>query len=256
MQARRIIPCLDMKNGRVVKGINFVGLKDVGDPVECAKNYEQQGADEIVFLDISATNEKRATMVDVVKKTAESLSVPLAVGGGIRNLDDFGKIFSAGAGKVSVNTVAVNNPEIISQAAKKFGSEKVVSAIDYKKVEGDNCKSIQRVIINGGEKVTELDVISWAKEVENLGAGEILLTSLDADGTKEGFDLYMLNAVAEAVKIPVIASGGGGSIDDFVSVFKETSVDAALAASVFHYGELTVKDIKKKLREEGIPVNI
>ena len=256
MKEKKIIPCLDMKGGRVVKGINFVGLKDVGDPVECAMNYEKQGADEIVFLDISATNEQRKTMVDVVRKTAENLSVPFAVGGGIGTIDDFRNVFDAGADKISVNSAAVNNPELIKEAAAEFGSEHIISAIDYKQVGEKDGKPVCRVLINGGETVTELDVISWAKEVEKLGAGEILLTSLDADGTKKGFDIYMLNAVCEAVSIPVTASGGGGSIDDFVSVFKQSSADAALGASVFHYGELTVGDIKKRLKEEGIPVRL
>ncbi len=254
MLAKRIIPCLDVKDGKVVKGINFVELKDVGDPVECAIEYGKQGADEIVFLDISATNEKRGTMVDVVRSTAKNVFVPLTVGGGIRTADDFRDLLLAGADKVSVNSAAVSNPAIISEAASKFGRQCVVAAIDGKLTGEKGGKPKYNVFVNGGRFDTGLDVVMWANKVERLGAGEILLTSMDADGTKKGFDLDMLNAVAEAVNIPVIASGGGGNLDDFVDVFKKSSVDAALAASVFHYGELTVGDVKNRLKEEGIPV--
>ena len=256
MLAKRIIPCLDVKDGKVVKGINFVGLKDVGDPVECAINYDKQGADEIVFLDITATNENRGTMVDVVKNTAKNVFVPLTVGGGIRTSDDFRELLLAGADKVSVNSAAVINPSLISEAASKFGNQCVVIAIDGKLVGEKNGKPKYNVFINGGRFDTGFDVVMWANKAQRLGAGEILLTSMDADGTKEGFDIDMLNAVSEAVNIPVIASGGGGKLDDFVDVFKESPADAALAASVFHYGELTVGDVKRKLNEEGIQVRL
>lgn len=256
MLAKRIIPCLDVKDGNVVKGINFVGLKDVGDPVECAVNYDAQGADEIVFLDITATNEKRGTMVDVVKETAKNVFVPLTVGGGIRSTDDFRELLLAGADKVSVNSAAVLTPSLIADAASKFGNQCVVVAIDGKMVEEQNGKPRYNVFINGGRFDTGLDVVMWANKAQRMGAGEILLTSMDADGTKEGFDIGMLNAVTEAVNIPVIASGGGGGIQDFIDVFRESSADAALAASVFHYGELSVGDVKNKLKEEGIPVRL
>lgn len=257
MLAKRIIPCLDVKDGKVVKGINFVELKDVGDPVQCAIEYDKQGADEIVFLDITATNENRGTMVDVVKKTAQNVFVPLTVGGGIRTAEDFRELLLAGADKVSVNSAAVMHPEIISEAAQRFGNQCVVVAIDGKKVSRDeNNQSGFNVFTKGGRQNTGLDVVMWAQKVERLGAGEILLTSMDADGTKEGFDKDMLNAVCTAVNIPVIASGGCGKLDDFTEVFKETSADAALAASVFHYGELTVKEVKEELKEKDVPVRI
>jgi cyclase len=256
MTAKKIIPCLDMKDGKVVKGVNFTDLKDVGDPVECAKNYEKQGADEIVFLDISATNEKRKTMVNLVRKTAESISVPLVVGGGISSIEDFRSLLDAGATKLSINSAAVKRPALISQVTKEFGSDKVIVAIDGKLVEHKDGKPRYNVLINGGELDAGLDVVMWAKKVEKLGAGEILLTSLDADGTKNGYDLGMTKVVADAVNIPVTASGGVGSLDDFVEVFKKTSVSAALGASVFHFGDLTVDQVKARLKEEGIPVNL
>ena len=256
MLAKRIIPCLDVKDGKVVKGINFVDLKDVGDPVECAINYDKQGADEIVFLDITATNEKRGTMVDVVRKTAKNVFVPLTVGGGIRNSEDFRELLLAGADKVSVNSAAVMNPGIITEASEKFGNQCVVIAIDGKLVGEKNGKPKYNVFVNGGRFDTGLDVVMWANKAERLGAGEILLTSMDADGTKKGFDIDMLNAVSEAVNIPVIASGGGGKLTDFVDVFEKSKADAALAASVFHYGELTVGEVKEKLDAERIPVRI
>lgn len=256
MLAKRIIPCLDVKDDKVVKGINFVGLKDVGDPVECAINYNEQGADEIVFLDITATNENRGTMVDVVRETAKNVFVPLTVGGGIRTTDDFRELLLAGADKVSVNSAAVQTPSIIKDAAAKFGNQCVVAAIDGKRVGEKDGKPKYNVFTNGGRFDTGLDVVMWANKVQRLGAGEILLTSMDADGTKKGFDIDMLNAVSEVVSIPVIASGGGGSLDDFVDVFEKSPADAALAASVFHYGELTVGDVKKCLSEKGIPVRL
>ena len=256
MLAKRIIPCLDVKDGKVVKGINFVGLKDVGDPVQCAIDYDKQGADEIVFLDITATNENRGTMVDVVKNTARNVFVPLTVGGGIRTTDDFRELLLAGADKVSINSAAVLKPSLISEAASKFGNQCVVVAIDGKLVGQKNGRPKYNVYVNGGRFDTGLDVVMWANKAQRLGAGEILLTSMDADGTKEGFDIDMLNEVSRAVNIPVIASGGGGNLDDFVNVFKQSPADAALAASVFHYGELTVEDVKSKLDEKGIPVRL
>lgn len=251
MLSKRIIPCLDVKNGRVVKGVNFVELKDVGDPVECAKAYNSQGADEIVFLDITATHEERDTIVDVVEKTAKEVFVPLTVGGGIRTIEDFRKLLRAGADKISVNSAAINNPSLIKEAADIFGSQCVVVAIDAKRVDGSF-----HVVINGGRIDTEINAINWAKKVQDLGAGEILLTSMDADGTKNGFDIELLNAVCEVVSIPVIASGGCGKLEHFSEVFENTGADAALAASLFHYKELTVKQVKDHLKEHNIPVRM
>ena len=256
MYTKRIIPCLDVRAGRVVKGVNFVNIRDVGDPVLCAVEYERQGADEIVLLDITATTEGRPTMADLVHKTAEKISVPLTIGGGIRSVDDFRELLNAGADKVGVNTAAVKNPEMIREAAQAFGSQCVILAIDAKKAaahEGDAPEK-WTVYISGGQADTGMDLIEWAKRGCELGAGEILLTSIDADGTKSGFDLAMLRAVCAAVDIPVIASGGGGDLASFVDVFEKTPVDAALAASIFHFGELTVGGIKDELRAHGIPV--
>ena len=252
MLAKRIIPCLDVQNGKVVKGINFIGIKEVGDPVECAIAYNEQGADEIVFLDITATHEGRGTILDVVRRTAKNVFVPLTVGGGIRTADDFRDLLLAGADKVSVNSAAIRNPDIISEAASRFGNQCVVVAIDGKKAEDGS----YHVFINGGRIDTSLDVVEWAAKAEKLGAGEILLTSMDADGTKQGFDLDMLNAVCAAVNIPVIASGGCGELSHFTEVFQKTGADAALAASIFHYGELTVGQVKEELRQKGLPVRI
>jgi imidazole glycerol-phosphate synthase subunit HisF len=248
---KRIIPCLDVNMGRVVKGVNFVNLKDVGDPVKIAKEYNRQGADEIVFLDITATHEKRKTVIDVVKKTAEQVFIPLTVGGGIRNLDDFKNILRAGADKISVNSAAIRDPEIIKKAAERFGSQCVVVAIDGRQRED---KTGWNVVINGGRIDTGLDALKWAKKAEELGAGEILLTSMDADGTKKGYDLPFTKAVSDIVNIPVIASGGCGSIEDFYDVFKETGADAALVASLFHYGELTIEEVKDYLNKKDVPV--
>ena len=250
MLAKRIIPCLDVRDGRVVKGINFVGIKDVGDPVECAAEYDRQGADEICFLDITATNEDRETMVDVVRKTAEKVFVPLTVGGGIRTIEDFTKILRAGADKVSVNSAAVKTPQLISQAADKFGSQCVVCAIDAKRKNDGSFT----VVINGGQVDAEIDAVEWAIKVQELGAGEILLTSMDADGCKDGFDIELLKAVCDAVTIPVIASGGAGKLEHFSEVFEQTKASAALAASLFHYKELTVSQVKEHLGSKGIPV--
>ena len=252
MLAKRIIPCLDVKDKRVVKGVNFVGLTDVGDPVECAKEYNKQGADEIVFLDITATNEQRKTIVDIVKNTAKEVFVPLTVGGGISDIQSINEVLSAGADKVSLNSAAVKNPELIKEAAKKFGSQCIVIAIDGKRTNDGS----YTVVINGGKTDTGLELVEWAKKAENLGAGEILLTSMDADGTKQGFDIDMLNAVCDAVGIPVIASGGCGKLEDFTEVFTKTNVDAALAASLFHFGELTVPQVKEQMKNNGITVRM
>ena len=250
MLAKRIIPCLDVRDGRVVKGVNFVNIRDAGDPVELARFYSDQGADEIVFLDITATHEARKTVADVVERTAEQVFVPLTVGGGIRTLDDFRELLRAGADKISVNSAAVARPELITEAAERFGSQCVVLAVDARS-RGDGT---WEVVVAGGRKPTGLDLLEWVKKGEALGAGEILLTSMDADGTKAGFDLPMTKAVTEAVGIPVIASGGCGSLSHFAEVFEETGCDAALAASLFHFRELTVPQVKDYLRERSIPV--
>ncbi|MCC8043715.1 MAG: imidazole glycerol phosphate synthase subunit HisF [Oscillospiraceae bacterium] len=252
MLAKRIIPCLDVREGKVVKGVNFVGIKEVGDPVECAAAYDAQGADEIVFLDIIASHEGRGTMLDVVRRTAKKVFVPLTVGGGIRTIDDFRDTLRAGADKVSVNSAAVRNPQLISQAADIFGCQCVVTAIDAKKCPDGH----YTVVINGGRIDMQMDAVKWAKRVEALGAGEILLTSMDTDGVKGGFDIDMLNAVCSVVKIPVIASGGCGSLEHFTDVFEKTNSAAALAASLFHYGELTVGEVKTELKKHGIPVRM
>ena len=249
MLAKRIIPCLDVRDGRVVKGVNFVNIRDAGDPVELAKFYSDQGADEIVFLDITATHEQRKTVADVVRETAQQVFVPLTVGGGIRTEEDFAKLLRAGADKISVNSAAVRDKTLISRAADIFGSQCVVLAIDAKMRPDGRFE----VVINGGRVWTGLDAVEWAKEAEQLGAGEILLTSMDGDGTKAGFDLPMTKAVTDAVSIPVIASGGCGCLRHFEEVFTETGADAALAASLFHFGELTVPQVKDYLRSRGIP---
>lgn len=250
MLAKRIIPCLDVKNGRVVKGVNFVGLQDVGDPVECAVAYNAQGADEIVFLDITATHEGRGTMADVVRRTAKKVFVPLTVGGGIGSVQDIRALLRAGADKVSLNSAAVRHPELVTQAAKAFGSQCIVAAIDARRAPGGGFT----VVINGGRIDTGIEAVEWAKRVCELGAGEILLTSMDADGTKNGFDIELTDLVCRAVEVPVIASGGCGSLSHFSEVFLKTGADAALAASLFHYGELTVRQVKEELRRNNIPV--
>lgn len=252
MLAKRIIPCLDVHDGRVVKGVNFKNLRDAGDPVELAGLYSEMGADEIVFLDITATHTARRTVIDIVEKTARCVFVPLTVGGGIRTVDDFRDILRAGADKISVNSAAVRDKSLISEAAKKFGSQCVVLAIDAKR----RADGSFQVVLNGGRIETELDAIEWAKEAEKLGAGEIMLNSIDADGTKNGFDIEMTKAVASSVRIPVIASGGCGTLSHFYDVFTEGQADAALAASIFHYGELTVPQVKRYLSSRSIAVRM
>lgn len=253
MHTKRIIPCLDVHNGRVVKGVNFVDLKDAGDPVEIAKAYDRAGADELVFLDITATSEERDTVVDLVRKVAECVFIPFTVGGGIRTVDDFKMLLREGADKISINSSAINTPELIHDAAEKFGSQCVVVAIDVKR-RSDG--SGWNVFKSGGRIDTGLDAIEWAKKAENLGAGEILLTSMDGDGTKGGYDLEVTRTIAEAVSIPVIASGGAGTLAHFKDAFTEGKADAALAASLFHYKELEICEVKEYLREEGISVRL
>ena len=250
MLAKRIIPCLDVRDGRVVKGVNFVNIRDAGDPVELAKFYSDQGADEIVFLDITATSDARDTVADVVERTAAQVFVPLTVGGGIRTLEDFQRLLRSGGDKISVNSAAVKDPTLLSRAAEKFGSQCVVLAIDARR----RPEGWYEVVVAGGRTPTGIDAIQWAKRGQALGAGEILLTSMDADGTKAGFDLEMTRAVTKAVSIPVIASGGCGSLEHFAEVFEATNCDAALAASLFHFGELTVPQVKDYLRAKNIPV--
>ncbi len=249
MLTKRIIPCLDIKDGRVVKGINFVGLRDAGDPVACAEAYNNQGADEVVFLDITASVERRSIILEVVKATAEKVFMPLTVGGGIHSLKDIRQLLHSGADKVSLNTAAVQDPDLVRQAADLFGSQCIVVAIDAKK-RGARWE----VFIHGGRTPTGKDAVAWAGQAEGLGAGEILLTSMDHDGTKKGFDLALTSAVSDAVKIPVVASGGAGSLEDFYEVFAKTGADAALAASVFHYGDLSIPQVKRYLKERLIPV--
>ncbi|MDR1572189.1 MAG: imidazole glycerol phosphate synthase subunit HisF [Clostridiales Family XIII bacterium] len=257
MLAKRIVPCLDVRDGKVVKGINFIDIKEVGDPVECAMEYDRQGADEIVFLDITATHEGRGTMAEVVRRTARNVFVPLTVGGGIRGVDDFRALLRAGADKISVNSAALREPGLISEAAAVFGSQCVVVAIDAKRRGGDGGGPPRySAFVRGGREDTGVDAVEWAAEAERRGAGEILLTSMDTDGTKEGFDLAMLDAVCAAVNIPVIASGGGGSLRSFSELFLNTGADAALAASIFHYGEFSVGDVKQELIRAGIPARM
>ncbi len=252
MLAKRIIPCLDVRNGKVVKGVNFEGIKDVGNPVELAVEYNKQGADEIVFYDITASYEGRGVMLDVVKRTAERVFVPLCVGGGISSVGDFRDTLRAGADKVSVNSQAVKNPKLISDAAEIFGSQCVVVGIDAKR-DGNGGYT---VYINGGRVDMKLDLGDWVKEIEERGAGEICLNSIDTDGVRGGFDTEMLNFVCKRVNIPVIASGGCGAINHFSEVFKQTGASAALAASLFHFGELTIGEVKWYLNERGIPVRV
>ncbi|EHP89681.1 imidazole glycerol phosphate synthase subunit HisF [Methanotorris formicicus] len=274
MLTKRIIPCLDIKDGRVVKGTRFLNLRDAGDPVELSKVYDEQGADEIVFLDITASYEKRDILIDLVERTAEQVFIPLTVGGGVKSVEDFRRILRAGADKISVNTAAVKNPNLVKEAADIFGSQCVVVAIDAKRHyvnEGDLEKEENQdkyivktengycwfeVYIYGGRKGTGIDAVQWAKKVEELGAGEILLTSMDADGTKNGYDLLLTKAISENTKLPVIASGGCGNAQHVYEAFKFGKADAALMASILHYGEYTVEEIKLYLKERGIPVRL
>ena len=253
MHTKRIIPCLDVRNGKVVKGINFVGIKEVGNPVELGEYYYKQGADEIVFLDITATHEGRGIMESVVQQVAERIFIPFTVGGGLKDIDDIKRILRAGADKVSLNSSAIKNKKLIKEGAYYFGKQCIVLAVDAKK-KFDN--SGWNVFINGGRIDTGIDVIKWIEEATKLGAGEILLTSMDSDGTKNGFDLELTRKVSEVTNVPVIASGGGGSLKDFENVFIEGKAHAALAASLFHYGELSIKEVKLYLREMGIAVRI
>ncbi len=250
MLVKRIIPCLDVKDGRVVKGVKFLGLKDAGDPVEAAKFYDRAGADELVFLDITASHEKRNTMLDVVRRTAEQAFMPLTVGGGVRTCDDIRELLKAGADKVSLNTAAVERPTLVKEAAARFGSQCVVVAIDAKRIGPKKWG----VYTHGGRKDRKMAVVTWAKKVEKLGAGEILLTSMDRDGTQDGYDLELTKAVSEAVRIPVIASGGVGTLEHLAEGLTKGKADAVLAASIFHFKKHTVKQAKQYLKKRGIPV--
>jgi imidazole glycerol-phosphate synthase subunit HisF len=254
MLAKRIIPCLDVTDGRVVKGVNFVDLVDAGDPVEAAIKYDRQGADEIVFLDITATCDNRATMVDVIRRTASQVFIPVTVGGGIREVEDMRLMLQSGADKVSVNSAAVTNPDIIRAGAERFGRQCIVLAIDAKRVVGE--KNKWQVYTHGGRNPIDLDVVEWAKRGVELGAGEILLTSMDSDGTLDGYDCELTRAVSEAVSVPVIASGGAGTLQHLVDVLKEGKADAVLAASIFHFGTYTVPEAKAFLKKHGIPARI
>jgi cyclase len=257
MLAKRIIPCLDVDRGRVVKGTKFVNLRDAGDPVECAKEYDRQGADELVFLDITASHENRATMIDVVERTANECFMPVTVGGGIRTVEDMRAMLKAGADKTSINTAAIENPDLVRAGAERFGSQCIVVAIDAKRVEG--CASARprwEVYTHGGRKPTGIDAVEWARRVESLGAGEILLTSMDADGTKAGYDVELTRAISEAVGIPVIASGGAGTLQHMADVLTAGKADAVLAASIFHFGQYTVADVKRFLLGKGINVRL
>ncbi len=252
MYAKRIIPCLDVENGRVVKGVSFVDKRDAGDPVECAKAYDKQGADELVLLDIMASHEGRSTMIDIVKKVAENVFIPFTVGGGIKSVDDFKELLRAGADKISVNSAAVRNPQLINDASYKFGAQCVVCAIDAK----SNGNGSWEVYLNGGRIPTGIDAVKWAVEAEQRGAGEILLTSMDQDGQKTGYDNELTRAVSESVGIPVIASGGAGRAEHFYDAFTVGRADAVLAASLFHFGELPIPELKKYLNEKNISVRI
>ncbi|MGN0555811.1 MAG: imidazole glycerol phosphate synthase subunit HisF [Candidatus Fimenecus sp.] len=250
MYAKRVIPCLDVKNGRVVKGVSFVNLRDAGDPVECAVAYDKKGADELVLLDITATHEGRGTMVDIVTRVAKSIFIPFTVGGGIRTTEDFKELLRAGADKISVNSAAVRNPDLINEAAQKFGSQCVVCAIDAKR----RAEGGWEVYLNGGRLPTGIDAVAWAKEAVSRGAGEILLTSMDCDGQKTGYDINLTKAVSETVGVPVIASGGAGALEHFYDALTVGKADAVLAASLFHFNEIPIADLKAYLQKQGIPV--
>ncbi|WP_302770014.1 imidazole glycerol phosphate synthase subunit HisF [Anaerotignum lactatifermentans] len=252
MITKRIIPCLDVKDGRVVKGVNFQGLNDVSSPIELGKYYSDNGADELVFYDITASAEGRALFTDILKKVAETIFIPLTVGGGINTLEDFDRVLKCGADKVSVNSGAIKNPDLIVQAAQKYGDQCVVLSVDVKRVDGKFT-----VFAKGGRENTGMDAIEWIKKCVALGAGEVVVNSIDTDGVKQGFDLEMLEAVCDAVSVPVIASGGAGSMEDFVTLFKELpKVDAGLAASIFHFGEVNIKELKERLAKENIPMRL
>ena len=251
MHTKRIIPCLDVNNGRVVKGVNFVSLRDAGDPVEIAKAYDKAGADELVFLDITASSDARGTVVDMVRKVAENVFIPFTVGGGIRTVDDFKAILREGADKVSVNSAAIMNPHLISEAAEKFGSQCVVVAIDAKKTPDG-----YHIFKNGGRVDMGIDAIEWAMQADKLGAGEILLTSMDCDGTKAGYDIELTRLISENVSIPVIASGGAGKLEHFYDALTDGKADAALAASLFHFKELEIRQVKQYLKDRGVPVRL
>ena len=253
MFTKRIIPCLDVKNGRVVKGVNFVDLKDAGDPVEIAKAYDKAGADEVVFLDITASSDQRGTVVDMVRKVAANVFIPFTVGGGIRTVDDFKMLLREGADKISINSSAINNPQLIRDAAQKFGSQCVVVAIDAKRRADGSGWNIYK---NGGRIDVGIDAVAWAKKAESLGAGEILLTSMDCDGTKAGYDIELTRTIAESVGIPVIASGGAGTLEHFYDALTEGKADAALAASLFHYKELKIREVKEYLAGRNVPVRL
>ena len=255
MLAKRIIPCLDVAQGRVVKGTNFVRLRDAGDPVEVARRYEQEGADELVFLDITASHEDRDIMIDVVRRTAEQVFMPLTVGGGVRTIEDVRALLAAGCDKVSINSAACRDPEFVRRAADRFGSQCIVVNIDPKRVQRDG-REVWEVHIHGGRKPTGLEAVAWAEQVERLGAGEIVLTSMDADGTCDGYDLEVTAAVSEAVSIPVVASGGAGKPEHLVDAILKGKADAALAASIFHFGHYTIEETKRVMQSAGIPVRL
>lgn len=274
MLTKRVIPCLDVHDGRVVKGVKFVDLRDAGDPVELAAAYDQEEADELIFLDITASHEARETMVEVARRTAEQVFIPFTIGGGIRTLEDIRRLLAAGADKISLNTAAIKNPDLIREASLRFGSQCIVIAIDAKlvdsrqsTVDSENKENLPtpdsplpterwEAYINGGRNPTGIDAVEWAKKVESLGAGEILLTSMDADGTKDGYDIPLTRAISSSVNIPVIASGGAGKLEHFLQVIKEADADAVLAASLFHYGEISIHQVKEYLRDNGIPVRL
>jgi cyclase len=252
MKTKRIIPCLDMHNGRVVKGVNFVNLTDAGDPIELAQFYSSENADEIVFLDISTTTEGRKTMIDVISRAADQVFIPVIVGGGINEIDDIIALMNAGADKISINTAAFKNPDLIKQAAQKFGSESVIVAIDVKK----NLQGVYETYINGGNLNTGIDAVEWAKKAVKMGAGELLVTNIAADGTKQGYDIELLRLINDAVNVPVIASGGAGELEHFKQALTDGKCDAVLAASLFHFGVFTISQVKNYLHKEGIPVRL